>query len=163
MQNQLSKHQPHGDVFPQAGEVQGLRFSSLGFRRLRFPLQCPQLGFRDLRCRMDELLQKIYVLMSDRRFVVFPGRLDDVSLSANKVKITKGEKKSNLSWISCLPAPEVQEYVSHLCSYKNTFLEQCAAKRGFAEGVTHTVCSTNRLSWEKITQRSPGFTPTLPD
>lgn len=151
-------------IFLQAGEVQGLRFSSPGFRRLRFLLQCPQLGSGGLRCRMDEPLLKIYVLMSDRRFVVFPGRLDDISLSANKVKITRGgKKKSHLSWISCLPAPEVQEFVSHLCSYKNIFLEQCTAKRGFPEGDTHTVCSTNRLSWQKITQRSTGFTPTLPD
>lgn len=76
----LGKPQPCGDVFLQAGRVQGLRFCSPGFRGLRFPLQCPQLGSRDLRCRTDEPSQKIYVLVSDRRFVVFPGRLDDVSL-----------------------------------------------------------------------------------
>lgn len=120
MQNQLSKHQPHGDVFPQAGEVQGLRFSSLGLRRLRFPLQCPQLGFRDLRCRMDELLQKIYVLMSDRRFVVFPGRLDDVSLSANKVKITKGEKKKVISHGSAVCQPQRCKSMSHISVHIKT-------------------------------------------
>lgn len=42
-------------------------------------------------------LGKIYVLLSDRRIVVFPGRLDDVSFSANKVKSTKKKKKNNLS------------------------------------------------------------------
>lgn len=64
-----------------------------------------------------------------------------------------GKEKSSLMG-QLFAAPEVQEFVSHLCSYKNTFLEQRAAKRGFPKGVTHTVCSTNSLSWEKITQRS---------
>lgn len=40
---------------------------------------------------------EIYVLMSDRRFVVFPGRLHDVSFSANKVKSTRRKKKKAIS------------------------------------------------------------------
>lgn len=56
----------------------------------------PTPVYKDLSCRMDALLQQINILMSDRRIMAFPGKLNDVSFSANKVKST-GEKKSNLS------------------------------------------------------------------
>lgn len=42
-----------------------------------------------------ERLQKISVLTSDRRIMAFPGGLDDVSFSANKVKSAKRKKKNN--------------------------------------------------------------------
>lgn len=75
--------------------------------------------------RTDALLQKIYVLTSDRRIVAFPGRLDDVAFSANKAT-AQGGKKKVISHRSALYKPQ---------RYK------CSA---------HIAVHTKRLSWSSM-------------
>lgn len=148
VQNQLI----HGDFFPQAQQP--------WIQEAEIPTPAPTTWF-----------QRPEMEVSYRRFM-FSCQIEDlwyflegwVMFHFQQIRSKSQGEKKVISHGSALCQPQRCKSLSHISVHiKSTFLEQHAAKRGFPEGVTHTVCSTNRLSWEKITQRSTGFTPTLSD